>query len=187
MTEDAIEEYDEQRETPVPIPSVRLVIVPDLDDKDWTHFYTPRAFITTFDCLPYGLSSRLRSTITGLIQRKITRLDYDSGRHPPALADLESLTHHPFDLRLLHEDVDFEDLFSAVNWWIEREQRKFLCGRDSYHGNIQAHTTWTCECGAVINVEKEFIEMCSDSQCPSWEKYEYCTGKRYKKPALRLA
>lgn len=185
MSEDDSEELCEQRECiPLP-PSVRLVIIPDFFDKVWTHFYTPRALTSTLDDLPRALTNKLYPTVTGLLQRKITKLDFNSARKHPALADLDSFIQHPFDLRLLKEDEDFEDLFSAVVWWIEREQRKLFCGFDTYH-NVQPHKTWTCECGAIINVEKQFVEMCDNPNCPTWEKYEFCTGKKYKKN-LRLA
>jgi len=171
-------------------PSVRLVIVPDMHDKDWTHFYTPKALTETYDGLPHGLKNRLRSIVNGLVQRQIWRLDYDSSRVHSALVDLESLRAHPFDLRLLKEDTefDFEDLFAAVNWWIERAQRRFRCGIHSYH-NVQAHKTWTCECGEVVDVSKEFMDMCSNPECPTWEKQEFCLGRKIsrKKTTLRLA
>ncbi|MCX6715327.1 MAG: hypothetical protein NTX72_05965 [Candidatus Uhrbacteria bacterium] len=185
MSEDASEEFGEERVYTPPPPSVRLVIVPDLHDKDWAHFYTPRALTTTFDSLPHGLANKLRPCVVGLMQRKITRLDFDSSRKHPALADSDLFIRHEFDLQLLKKDEDFEDLFSAVIWWIEREQRKLHCGFDTYHG-VQAHKTWTCECGAIVDVEKKFVEMCNNPNCPTWEKYEFCTGKRYNRN-LRLA
>lgn len=185
MTEDMLDDFGNDRDPPSLPASVRLIIVPDLLDKDWTHFYTPRAFTTTFGSLPNGLSNKLRAIVNGLIQRSITRLDYDSTRTHQALVDIDTLRQHPFDLRLLRENEDFEDLFEAVNWWIEREQRKFRCGFDTFH-HVQARKTWTCECGAVVNVEKKFVEMCDNQECPTWEKQAFCLGKKIKRN-LRLA
>jgi hypothetical protein len=180
MSDSESEEFGEKKEYPPLPPSVRLVIVPDPLDGDWTHFYTARGLAVTYNDLPKALSYKLRSVVNSLVQRKISKLDFDSARTHTALADSESTTQHPFDLRLLREDEDFEDLFAAVIWWIEREQRRMRCGTDSFHGT-QPHKTWTCECGAVVDVEKVFVEMCSNPECPTWDKYRFCTGQSPKK------
>jgi len=180
MPDSESEEFGDEREYPPLPPSVRLIIVPDLIDRDWTHFYTARGFTVTYDSLPKALSNKLRPLVNGLVQRKISKLDFDSIRIHQALADLESTIQHPFDLRLLNEYEDYEDLFSAVIWWIEREQRRSRCGHDSFH-HTQPHKTWTCECGMIVDVENVFVEMCSNPECPTWDKYRFCTGQSPKK------
>lgn len=174
---------------PPPPPCVRLIIVPDIFDRDFTHFYTPKSLTDTFNGLPNGLRNKLRSVLNSLVQRNITRLDFDSSRPHTALVQTNESSWQPFDLRLLRENEDFEKLFAAVNWWIERAQRKIRCGHESnFKVPRQTHKTWTCECGEVVNVEKEYVDVCTNPDCPSWEKLAYCLGKSIgKTKTLKLA
>lgn len=157
-------------------PPLRLVIeMTDLTEIRFAHFLSAESVTLTYLDFPDGLQNRLRPILRNMQQQRIERIDYNSGRKEQALAN-----YLPFDLRFLREDEDFEELFSLILWWIKRDQRKFRCALDSYHGT-RPHKTWTCECGAVINVETEFIETCNNPDCPSWKKYRLCTGKSPRK------
>lgn len=155
---------------------VRLVIQIDFDDIHFVHFITPEALVLTYTDLPKPLQNRIRSILHGLQQRRIGHIDFDTSRHNPALAG-----KHPFDLRLLREEENFEELFSLVVWWIHRDSRQTICRRDIY--NLQPHKTWTCECDEVVSSDKE---LCTNEQCPSWVKLAMCTGEK-KAKKLRLA
>jgi hypothetical protein len=163
-----------------PLP-LRLVIeMKDLTEIRFAHFLSAESLTMTFLDFPDVLQNRLRPILRSMQQQCIERIDHNSDRKDQTLAN-----QLPFNLHILREDEDFEELFSLVLWWIKRDQRKFRCAPDSFHGT-QPHKTWMCECGVVVSVEKEFVEICDNSLCPSWKKYRLCTGKSPRN-LLRLA
>ena len=155
---------------------VRLEIQIDFDDIHFVHFTTPDARVLTYSDLPNALRNRIRSILHGFQQRRMEHVDYHSGRQIPALAD-----KLPFDLRLLREEENFEELFGLVVWWIDRDARQKICRKDIC--NLQPHKTWTCECDEVVKAEKE---LCTNERCLSWVKLALCTGEK-KAKRLKLA
>ncbi|OGL69822.1 hypothetical protein A3C09_01405 [Candidatus Uhrbacteria bacterium RIFCSPHIGHO2_02_FULL_47_44] len=155
---------------------VRLEIQIDFDDIHFVHFTASGSLVLTYSDLPKPLQNRIRGILHGLQQRRIEHIDFHSGRTHQAFAGT-----HPFDLRFLREEEDFEELFGLILWWIHRNSRQRVCRKDIY--DLQPHKTWTCECGEVVAADKE---LCTNERCPSWTKLAMCTGDK-KAKKLRLA
>lgn len=180
MPEDDLSDLDNNTPEPVVVPApLRLLIeMLDFDEIQYTHFQAPGSLILTFPDFPDKLQNRLRPILYNMQQRRIEHLDFDSRRRNPVLAN-----HQPFDLRFLKENEDFEELIELIVWWIERDRRQKICRKDIL--DYQPHKTWTCECGQIVNVEKELKEICDNPDCPSWVKYRLCTGKSPKQHLRR--
>ncbi len=154
-------------------PRVRLILRPDPDDIEWLHVQNRMGIEITIDDLPGHLRHLMHPLATALLalvrqDHKLDRFEFDT--RTPGFAKVNGL---PFDLRLLAEVENIEEVLYLVDWWIDYKQRR--ANSVPFHPELQPDKTWTCECGQPVIYT---AEICSNAECPSWVTWVDCTNKR---------
>lgn len=144
-----------------------VVVIPDQDRIDWAQFRNRHGVNLALQDFPKPLRLLQRILVNALKRRQIELFRFDSLSSHRFFAN-----NKPFDFKTL-EIEHVENLLELTQWWIDRHQLLTVCRLRYCNGN-QPNVNWKCECGLFVPWNQI---ICTNQDCPSWEKMSLCTGK----------
>ena len=154
---------------------IRLELIPDFDDMNWTHLRGPGTTMTLLE-LPDLLMRKITPFIRTLIDKRIQRLIFEQSRLPLVNVDdrLESLAVYARNPEYMVQNLEL------AAWWLEYQRIRSVCRPTVIYKN--PHTIWHCpDCLQEVQLDRD---LCTNPGCVSWDKIFQCTGETRFRPVV---